>query len=216
MEFNILKKNRKYFAATKGGYKCKILIDDNSQALELGAVDIDVEDISVRTKYGTDLIFKLTADAETQAAAGICTLQHYTYNKLLVEQCHKLGGKWDAESKAWIFKDFVADKVEELDYLYNSELTNYQIEFEDDYSEHNAPVYLFGVKVAEATGRDSGATLGNDVALIAGRVDSGGSMKNWGTKIKEGTILRLSLPTLLVEELQESECENKDFTIKAI
>ncbi len=62
--FEIVKKNRKYFAARTKGYDCKIVIDDLSRDLEPGEHELMVEDISVRSKYGTDLIFRLTHDAE--------------------------------------------------------------------------------------------------------------------------------------------------------
>lgn len=39
--FNIIKRNRKYFAAqTKSGHKCRILIDSNSEKLELGTQEL--------------------------------------------------------------------------------------------------------------------------------------------------------------------------------
>ncbi|WP_299496438.1 hypothetical protein [uncultured Shewanella sp.] len=216
MEFNILKKNRKYFAAIQNGYKCKILIDDKSENLELGHVDIEVDDISVRSKYGTDLIYKLTVDADEQKAAGICTLKHYTYNKILVKQCHELGGKWDSEEQAWIFKDFVADKVEEMDYLFNSDLKNYELFFQDGASKSTDAIYIFGIKIAEARGRDSGATIGDDIAFIQGGCDSGGSMKNWKTIIKDGSAIRLNIPCLLVEKYLEEEKETWDFELKEL
>ena len=67
MNFNVIKKNRKYFAATTDNNKsCKILIDDYSKDLALGEHFLAVKDISVRSKYGTDLIYKLAANVEEQ------------------------------------------------------------------------------------------------------------------------------------------------------
>ena len=210
--FSIIKKNRKYFAATKDGYKCKILIDENSESLEIGTHELEVDDISVRSKYGTDLIFKLQARADEQQAAGICTLRHYVYNQDLVAECHQLGGKWDAEEKAWIFSGLVESEVEDLDALYNSELTAYEITFNCDRKGHAEPVYFLGVNLARATGRDSGAILADGVAIIDGGVTSGGSRANWQTIVREGTTMRLMLPCARVDAL---ELDDK-YTIKAI
>jgi len=193
--FNILKRNRKYFAATKDGYKCKILIDSNSENLELGEQTLAVDDISVRSKYGTDLIFKLSASAENQKDAGICTLKT-PYNIRVVDECRRLGGKWDGEEKAWIFPGFVADKVEALDEKYNSELINIEITFPDGTSKWQGCIDVAGFKIASATGRDSGAKIANGVAFIKGEARSGGSVKNWMTVISEGTVIRMSIPEL--------------------
>lgn len=213
MEFNILKKNRKYYAATKNGYKCKILIDEKSENLELGLINIDVEDISVRSKYGVDLIFQLTIDADTQKSAGICTIRHYTYNSWLVNDCQKYGGVWCPDEKAWIFKDFVSEEIEELDRIYNSALANYEITFAEDYTAFKGSVYLFGVRVAKGSGRDSGAELSSGIAMIEGKINTGGSQKNWETIIFKNTVLRMSLPTLVVEEIAS---ESSYYNIKKL
>lgn len=198
-KFEIIKKNRKYFAAITKGYKCKILIDSNSENLGPGPVELVVHDISVHTKYGSDLIFKLAADASEQKQAGIVTLRHFRFNSDLVKYCRNLGGKWDEESKTWVFSDIVADKVEELDFIYNSELIPVEIEaVEKIFNYHEAVEYL-GYTIAYATGRDSGAKLGDCVSLISGSIDSGGSIKNWGTIVREGSKFRLNVPEKLFE-----------------
>ncbi|WP_067587277.1 hypothetical protein [Endozoicomonas ascidiicola] len=128
--FSILKKNRKYFSAKLNGYKCKILIDKNSENLEVGCHNLIVEDKSVRSKYGTDLIFALIGSPDEQQEAGITSLKHPYYNKDLVQRCRDLGGKWDEEQKAWIFTSIVEDKVEQLDAYYNSVLINCKLFFD--------------------------------------------------------------------------------------
>lgn len=204
---NVIKKNRKYFACkTASGHKARLIIDDNSKDLPLGEQELPVNDCSKRTKYGTDLIFELAADAETIAEAGIVTLEHFMYNSDLVEQCKSLGGKWDSEEKCWVFSDIVADKVEELDDLYNSELISIEITNvcnwngkPDTIGEHTGPVYFLGYMLARARGRDSGAELGDNISLIRGGVRSGGSMKNWYTIIEEESVLRLKVPKKLLD-----------------
>jgi hypothetical protein len=161
-----------------------------------------VSDISVRSKYGTDLIFKLTSSIEEQEESGICTLKTTFYNKILVDKCHNLGGKWDADQKAWIFSGIVEDKVEMLDEKYNSKMIPVEISFIERYgSDTNEPLDLIGFNIATATGRDSGARIGRGVSLIKGSLTSGGSIKNWCTVARKGTVIRMHIPELCIDEL---------------
>lgn len=198
--FNIIKRNRKYFAAqTKSGHKCRILIDSNSEKLELGTQEIVVSDISIKSKFGVDLIFKLQCSVDEQKEAGIRTLTHFKYNSELVARCKELGGKWDALSKCWLFSGLVEEEVDELDYLYNSELVGVELTAMRYIGCIKSPVSFLGYPLAAAKSRDYGATLESDVALIKGRATSGGSYKNWETVIESGTVLRLHIPSKLLE-----------------
>jgi hypothetical protein len=210
--FNIIKKNRKYFAAKLGKYPCKILIDSRSESLTTGEHALEVDDISVRSKYGIDLIFKLKADLAVQAAAGICTLRTKLYNKIMVEECRNLGGKWDKEQGAWIFSGIVSEEVEILDERYNSSLIAVELTAVDDIGQHNEAVSFLGYTLATAYGRDSGAKLADGVALIRGQVGSGGSMKNWRTVVESGTVLRMELPKLVLD----SDNGDSGFNVKII
>ena len=198
----IIKRNRKYFSAKlENKYECKILIDENSEALEIGEHQLEVDDISVRSKYGTELIFKLSAPADQQKDAGICTLRA-PFNKNLTNACHKLGGKWDGNEKAWIFTGLVSDQVEELDEKYNSKLIGIEVSVLRDYYEHTAPIYIAGFEIAKAFGRDSGAKLADGIAIISGKKPySCGSMKNWATEIAEGTVFRMQMPELCLGDI---------------
>lgn len=199
--FRIIKKNRKYFAATLNGYKCKILIDSNSENLELGEHTLEVEDISVRSKYGTDLIYKLAASVEEQADAGICTLRA-DYNKNLVEKCRALGGKWDATEKAWIFSGLVEEEVEKLDEKYNSPKVAIEVSATHSFGELTAPLTIAGFVIGKATGRDSGATIADGISFLNGGVTSGGSVKNWRTTIREGSVFRMHMPEACIEDIE--------------
>jgi hypothetical protein len=213
---NILKRNRKYFAIEINGYKCKLLIDENSQKLELGEQVLLVDDISVKTKFGTDVIYKLKYEAELQTGIGICTLKHDFYNHDLIDKCRKLGGTWD--NGTWVFKNFVADEVEDLDYLYNSALKSYELKFLNGISSEKSAITVFGMDLVAATGKCSGATLKNGAALIEGSIKSGGSHANWNTQISRGSIIRVAIPSGLVEEFLLSEIDetDHDFTIKCL
>lgn len=179
MILNILKRNRKYFAAeTDSKRKCKLLIDSNSENLELGEHCLAIEDISVRSKYGTDLIYKLSVSAEVQAEQGIVSLKA-DYNSQLVKECRKLGGSWDKEQNAWIFPGFVADEVEELDEIYNSAPITVEITAIEEIRAYGKGIEFLGRPLCRAFGRDSGARIDSDIALISGYATSGGSQKNW-------------------------------------
>lgn len=208
--FNITKKNRKYFAATlENRYDCKILIDPNSERLELGVQELEVEDISVRTKYGTDLIFKLSAPANAQKSAGICTLKTPMYNAKMVEICHKLGGKWDGTAQSWVFSALVEDKVEELDEKYNSALVALEIKVIETFYEYESAATIAGFTIARAYGRDSGAKIGDGISFIEGKPGSGGSRKNWATVIKEGTVFRMQIPEGCIPDIETHYFEVK-------
>ncbi|MEZ9056854.1 hypothetical protein [Vibrio pelagius] len=209
MILNIIKRNRKYFAAeTDSKRKCKLLIDSNSENLELGEHCLAVEDISVRSKYGTDLIYKLSASAEVQAEQGIVSLKA-DYNSQLVKECRKLGGSWDKEQNVWIFPGFVADEVEELNEIYNSAPITVEITSIEEIREYGKGIEFIGRPLCRAFGRDSGARIDSDIALISGYATSGGSHKNWATILNEDSVLRLQIPSAILEIHQDDRFDVK-------
>lgn len=211
MNFNVIKKNRKYFAATTDNNKsCKILIDECSKDLALGEHFLAVKDISVRSKYGTDLIYKLAANVEEQTKLGICSLKS-EYNTLLIEKCRKLGGTWDKSQGAWIFSSIVEKEVEELDEIFNSAPVTVEIEAIEEIQEQGKAIEFLGYSVCKAFNRDSGARIETGIALLSGYATSGGSKNRWTTVLSEGAILRLKIPVDLLNNY-----EDKRFEVKTI
>lgn len=116
-----------------------------------------------------------------------------TYNSEFVKRAKDLGGKWDANSKSWIFSESV------VDYVKNLLQEIYGVTGENDYEtcslivknytgyEEKKCVELFGRSIACAFGRDSGAKLGDGIIWISGIKKSGGSVKNWYTEVREAT-----------------------------
>lgn len=195
VKLDVIKKNRVYFACkNEQGYSVKLRITPESMALTVGQHELLVNDVSVRSKFGVDVIYEMVADAKED---GVATLRHFMYNADLIEKCRKLGGRWDGDEKAWVFPGFVSDKVEELDEIYNDELITIELKAKEYFSRCNEPILFCGYVVARATGRDSGAKLGEGVSMLQGSVGSSGSMKNWATCIQEGTIIRLNVPARL-------------------
>jgi hypothetical protein len=198
INLQINKKNRKYFACTHNGFEVKLVIDTTSENLSLGEHELLVEDISVRTKFGTDLIYKVVGEMKKEGK--IVTLQSHCYNDWLVDSCRKLGGKWDAEASTWVFSPLVEQEVDELDRLFNDDLIVIDIEALDDITSYTSPVTFMGYTVARAFGRSSGAKIGAAVKQLDGSISSGGSAKNWFTQVTKGSRFRLEISKNLLAE----------------
>jgi len=205
IDINIIKKNRKYFAAEINGRKVKVEIDDNSEKLEIGEHSLYVEDISIRSKYGTDEKYKLAIDMEKQQSTEVYSLQSTIRNSFLIDACRRLGARYDTETSAWIFNAIVADKAEELDLIHNSELIDIEIEAISDILIYCEPIRFCGFTIAQARGRDTGAILGDNVYKIKGDINSGGSAKNWTTNISEKSVFRLKVPLELLKQEQDND-----------
>lgn len=133
----------------------------------------------------------------------------------------RLGGKWNPAEKVWVFDLRDEDRVRELcNQIYGSdahviggkgerapvELVTLRLRAKSEVSAHTSAVFAAGRCVARATGRDSGARLGDGVVLLEGQATSGGSMKNWYTVVCEGSVLEIrDVPRAAAEkELAES------------
>lgn len=207
IKLDLIKKNRIWIdCKTESGYLCKLKVCDLSKDLSLGLNDLFVEDISVRSKYGVDLKFQLKSSLKQ----GICSFRPSKYNCWSTEECRNLGGKWDNEEKSWIFSIVVSDKIDEMEELYNSEQINIEISLKDNEAARcwNDSVDFLGYPLAIATGRDSGAKLSHGVYLMQGKIDSYGSVKNWGTIISGNSILRLEVSKKLFTDFYNSEKSN--------
>lgn len=216
-KIEIIKRNRKFFAAKVDGYcPCKVVIDENSESLELGEHLLHVEDASIRTKFGTDVIFRLAASVEEQKQKGVVTVrpESAVRNSRLQTKIHELGGRWDAEARAWVFPAFVADAVENLDFVYNTDFVPVEIEFLAQFSWCCGPAQVLGFNLAAAAGRDSGARMCTGVSLLSGAVKSGGSVKNWQTIVEEGSVMRLMMPRELLR--QEQDTIDEDIKIRVL
>ncbi len=184
--FEIVKYGRVWIEAKLGNYKCKIKIDEKTKGL-YGNVDLLVKDISIRSKYGTDLRFECVSP-ETNVNV---YFKHDRYNHTMVSELRDLGGVWEAEEKFWILPEIVSDKVEEMEFLYNTDIINIQIRAKRNIFSERDSVKFLGYEIAKATGRDSGAKLCDGISIICGEITSDGSRKNWGSKVMEDSIFRL-------------------------
>lgn len=117
------------------------------------------------------------------------------YNAKFVSAIKKIGGaKWDSVNKCWTAPEEFVDAVREImmeiygytDISENESVT-LKIVFNEEAKEDRKDVTLFGKILSHATGRDSGARVGDDVAMIKGNIRSGGSVKNWVSVVEEGS-----------------------------
>jgi len=121
------------------------------------------------------------------------------YNPDFRAAARRLGGEWKAAEKVWAFPLTVTDAVEDAcDKIFRVRQANpdakgltIRITATRDLEEDRGAVYFSGTPVAEARGRDTGASLGRDCALISGKISSGGSTKYWKTFVKAGTVFEV-------------------------
>lgn len=127
------------------------------------------------------------------------------YNAEFVTKAKNLGGKWDSLSKSWIFSESVLDYVKEI------LIQIYGVTGENDYETcslivknysaeiMNNAVVLFGRTIAKASGRDTGARLGDDIIWLSGNYTSGGSAKYWKTIVENGNFEIQNFPVARTE-----------------
>lgn len=136
------------------------------------------------------------------------------YNPDLPAAARKIGGKWHSGNKIWIFDIRDEGRVEALyrgiygEWPSNngdsapSETVTARVTVNSIWSAYNAGLFLFGRQIARATGRDSGARMGDGIVVLEGEgFYSGGSMKNWRTFCSKGTIFEVrDIPKLAYEK----------------
>lgn len=122
-----------------------------------------------------------------------------------------IGGRWVAGEKAWQFDGRDEGLVRALcmdifgDDGQVTEFMSVRCTAVYEGVERREGIYLAGRLVAKATGRDSGARLGDGVVLLSGFFGSGGSVKNWRTYCKQGTVFEIrDLPVPAAMELLNS------------
>ncbi len=126
------------------------------------------------------------------------------YNSDFVARAKKLGGKW--EKPNWVFDARDEERVRELcRELYGSDglttdLCTLRIEWRTDASASASAIEVSGRTIARAFGRDSGAKAGDGIVILSGGFGSGGSVKNWTTRVQAGTIV-------LVRDFPRAEAE---------
>lgn len=135
------------------------------------------------------------------------------------------GARFDREKRAWIVPSdsrFIIEKLLSLHYGYTSDSKGISVQI-------TSKKDLFGGKdsvrfgewpICRATGRDSGAKVCENVYLISGKINSGGSVKNWGTEVDEGAVFLVkNIPRGILDKVDNErwdyeiieENENKSY-----
>lgn len=132
------------------------------------------------------------------------------FNVNLPKRARALSGNWNSAEHVWIYpraaepqvKDLYLDIYGEWD-TQSTEYVNLRCTVGPDGASNLCEsLTLGGRPIARAIGRDSGARTAEGVIVLAGKFDSGGSMKNWRTSVEGDTIFRLlNVPRTKAEEL---------------
>lgn len=130
------------------------------------------------------------------------------YNPEFVRRIKQAGGRWDASRRVWICDARDIETVRQImrDVYGRDDLPQEVVSVRvtvggNRIEAYRGPVVLFGRTVASAYGRDSGAKVGEGVSFSAGGATSGGSMKNWYTIIRPGSVFTIhDVPKAAVEQ----------------
>ena len=161
----------------------------------------DREDISVKenAEYGT---LAVTAP----------------YDREFSDRAVLLRGRWKSENRTWTFPDACRDQVmQAVRDIYGwtgpgSPKAILRLRAgSEGISKDRDGIRVMGRTVVRAWGRDSGAALGPQCALVDGGMGSGGSVRRWKTLIYPGSVFDLELP-LEAARVAERRIEERNGT----
>lgn len=120
------------------------------------------------------------------------------------------GGKWSGS--AWIFSEEDQEIVDEACRdIYSvsgrEETAVAEITVKEFKQLYRNSIIFCGFALSAARGRDGGAKTGDGVQLKSGKINSGGSMKNWKSTISEGSVF-------IIKEFPVGIESTVDFEIK--
>ena len=195
------RKNIKYFAAELSGVRrCKLIINEFSEQLLLGVeYSLPLEDLSVKTNFGTTIIYLLPAPASAQACGDQVRLKVSSINQWCLDECHRLGGWWDFKTEAWLFAGFLAEEVAKLEQRFGN-LVKVEVDFPTGMQALREPIMVMGYDIATASSPDSGASFNEAHFVLRGQAFSGGVGDCWTTNVSPGTRLRMFMAKQLYDE----------------
>lgn len=144
------------------------------------------------------------------------------YNPEFVKRIKKFSdARWNSGEKCWTIDESNLDAArvimkEIYGYADNeiNEKVTLKIHVKESVSKKHGDVILFGKILSHATGRDSGARSGSDVAYIHGSAYSDGSAKNWESVVSEDSeILLHNVNKNLYEEYLENPQEEYEIEV---
>ncbi len=144
----------------------------------------------------------------------------FPYHEGAKNAIKNLGGRWNAAERCWTVQPEMEQEARQV--LIDAFGTDGSTEvatvtvrvralrdvfvYGDD-----GPVTCCGKVLARAWGRDSGAKVGEDVALLSGDIGSGGSRKNWKAWVGEGA--EFKLVNVLPARVNEYDADEFEVTV---
>lgn len=137
------------------------------------------------------------------------------YNSEFVKAIKGVGGaRWNRDKRAWTIPAESIDVAREImERIYGESdvttgnMVTIRIKAKESMDAWHDGIYAFGVSLAHASGRDSGARVGENAMLVEGNIDSDGSVKNWTTYVGEGAIFQITIPESKFEACKKEEEE---------
>lgn len=135
------------------------------------------------------------------------------YNANFVAKIKMVGGaKWDAEKRRWTVPETAVPAVREImrnvygrDDLIEGETVSVRLTFAETLERTTTSVIIMGHTISRAYGRDSGANPGDGVSFVRGECFSGGSMRNWSSGVKGGSVVIVDkVPVSLYEREKDN------------
>lgn len=117
------------------------------------------------------------------------------YNPDFVKKIKFAGGQWNSSAKVWEMDERNLDTARSIMLeVYGEDdrptkKVSVRISVLNQISEERGSVCILGRTVAKASGRDSGAKIGDGVCFEVGEATSGGSAKNWMTLIEQDSVI---------------------------
>lgn len=147
-------------------------------------------------------------------------LVNIEYCSHAIRKIKNLGqAKWDSTLIGWRVGSDYEDEIRQIlieyfgtDGSFSEKRVNIELVANQDIQILKKPVLFAGKVIAQAFNRDSGARVGENVALIEGQINSGGSSKNWETIVEKGSRFKL----MHVNEQLLSFENDKLFTYKTL
>ena len=130
------------------------------------------------------------------------------YNERFVAKARRLGGKWNPGEKCWAFdarsENLVRDLCQQIygDDGITADTVTLRVRWTERGEQPQGSISLGGRVIASASGKNSRASWGRDVVVLAGYCGSGGTTKYWHTWVDKGTVVLLrDFPRTLAEQL---------------
>lgn len=142
------------------------------------------------------------------------------YNPDFVSEIKRIGGaRWNSTNKCWTVPEAMTDAVREIiksvygytDQENAAEMVSVIVRFKSDVYKTHESYKMFDKVLSRAWSRDSGAIAGDDVIYLEGKPKSGGSKKNWGSIVPEGSVVKITnIPKSVYEsKIQDLEKAGK-------